>query len=73
MLEESSNSKNYIETSVEGWPSEEYHYNTLESRCYDKKGTLVEDALTYDDENNFLVVNKDNLAECDLYFDKKNY
>jgi len=60
----------YKEDSTNTWPTSGYTYNASMSGCIDINGNRIEDALTYDKENNKASVNTTNTSYCYLYFDK---
>ncbi|MBQ7031501.1 MAG: hypothetical protein IJN13_03910 [Bacilli bacterium] len=58
----------YKEDSTNTWPTSGYTYNESMSGCIDINGNRIEDALTYDKENNKASVNTTNTSYCYLYF-----
>ena len=58
----------YKEDTTNTWPTSGYTYNASMSGCIDINGNRIEDALTYDKENNKASVNTTNTSYCYLYF-----
>ncbi|MBQ7031932.1 MAG: hypothetical protein IJN13_06200 [Bacilli bacterium] len=58
----------YKEDTSSTWPTSGYTYNASMSGCIDINGNRIEDALTYDKENNKASVNTTNTSYCYLYF-----
>ena len=58
----------YKEDTTNTWPTSGYTYNASMSGCIDINGNKIEDALTYDKENNKASVNTTNTSYCYLYF-----
>ena len=58
----------YKEDTSNTWPTSGYTYNESMSGCIDINGNKIEDALTYDKENNKASVNTTNTSYCYLYF-----
>ena len=69
MLEQSDGT--YKEDKTSTWPTSGYTYNESMSGCIDINGNRIEDALTYDKENNKANVNTTNTSYCYLYFSIK--
>lgn len=66
MLETASGSGEYEKTTASEWPTEGYVFNTELSRC--EKGST----LSWDDENNKVVMSGNTSDKCYVYFDKVN-
>ena len=64
MLETASGSGEYEKTTASEWPTEGYVFNTELSRC--EKGST----LSWDDENNKVVMSGNTSDKCYVYFDK---
>ena len=64
MLETASGSGEYEKTTASEWPTEGYVFNTELSRC--EKGST----LSWDDENNKVVMSGNVSDKCYVYFDK---
>ena len=64
MLETASGSGEYEKTTASGWPTDGYIFNTELSRC--EKGST----LSWDDENNKVVMSGNVSDKCYVYFDK---
>ncbi len=63
----------YTTYSGNKWPTDEedYYYNHAE--CVDNKGNIIENAITYNEENNTASLTINSTIYCTLYFDKYNY
>lgn len=66
MLETASGSGEYEKTTASGWPTEGYVFNEELSRC--EYGST----LSWDDENNKVVMSGNTSDKCYVYFDKVN-
>lgn len=66
MLETASGSGEYEKTTASGWPTEGYVFNEELSRC--EYGST----LSWDDENNKVVMSGNVSDKCYVYFDKVN-
>ena len=66
MLETASGSGEYEKTTASEWPTEGYVFNTELSRC--ENGST----LSWDDENNKVVMSGNVSDKCYVYFDKVN-
>lgn len=66
MLETASGSGEYEKTTASGWPTEGYVFNEELSRC--ECGST----LSWDDENNKVVMSGNVSDKCYVYFDKVN-
>ena len=64
MLETASGSGEYEKTTASGWPTEGYVFNEELSRC--EYGST----LSWDDENNKVVMSGNTSDKCYVYFDK---
>ena len=58
----------YKEDTSSTWPTSGYIYNESMSGCIDINGNRIDNALTYDKENNKASVNTTNTSYCYLYF-----
>lgn len=66
MLETASGSGEYEKTTASGWPTEGYVFNEELSRC--EYGST----LSWDDENNKVLMSGNTSDKCYVYFDKVN-
>ena len=66
MLETASGSGEYEKTTASGWPTDGYIFNTELSRC--ENGST----LSWDAENNKVVMSGNTSDKCYVYFDKVN-
>ncbi len=66
MLETASGSGEYEKTTASGWPTDGYIFNTELSKC--ENGST----LSWDAENNKVVMSGNTSDKCYVYFDKVN-
>ena len=66
MLETDTNSKTYIQSTSNDWPTDGYMFNEEMSKC--EQGSI----LKWDDTNKKVVMEGNTLDKCYVFFDKYN-
>ena len=69
-IEQTRELKDYIEVAADSFDVELYSYNSDKSQCENKDGSIIEDALNYEEDNLVVLQNQDAYL-CKIYYDKK--
>ena len=71
MLEQNRGMEDYLKSYVNNWPSDIYQYDEFKSNCLNYDNEKIADALSYNLENNLVILNSNIAKICYLYFNKK--